>query len=770
QILQNQKLLRCLDLSKLPDRGQRLKDQIAKLEIELTEMKLRKPAEEIGMIKNRPPPVIQRPSEHRGPILIDLTDDTSISRNAFNETNPRNHADNYYGGRMTVNRLNVVTKVTTEAIEILHSSLETCPPSSNEESDPEGLKVELMTHQRQALAWMIWREKQSVSGGILADDMGLGKTLTMISLILKQLQIVTKEETKDPDSDDGIDSIVDSIPVFPSDSTVIIAPASLIFHWRNEIKNRCDKGLLSIHLYHGKDRERDAEKLAEFDVVITTYDIGKLRTHPKAEKDKDGSINDKGSNSLEHALFLIKWRRVILDEAHQIRNHKSQTSIAACALHAHSRWAMSGTPVQNQEADMYAMIRFLHCSPFDEHKLWKNQVNNNTERGQQRLRTLVSCLRLKDTKNQRGANGKPLVNLPSRTFKLHKLKLNPIEREVIYNLVTFQVNSTLPNLTCHCTNLQVYDKLKSDSQVAYKNYEREKQNPSGCQVYNPEESKKMTATTLLVMLLRLRQCCGHLHLLQGSFDPELLQKEKEDIAVEDLFQSMNIGGNIHPLSLDFLLANRLRNNIDRKTFLIPAESAYSAPKYSDKSKAKYFEISEPSSKISFVMDTLHKLKDSKNNFQIIVKLTTINQHLSSFISCNVIFMFNFGVGLTQIGIVAVVNRMVKICSWVGYSTKIMLVSLQAGGVGLNLIGGNHLFLLDMHWNPALEKQAFDRIYRVGQKKEVFVHKFIMEDTVEQQILQLQERKLSIAKAVMEGADVDNKVKLTLADMKMLFGI
>uniref|UniRef100_H2YHJ5 SNF2 N-terminal domain-containing protein n=1 Tax=Ciona savignyi TaxID=51511 RepID=H2YHJ5_CIOSA len=188
---------------------------------------------------------------------------------------------------------------------------------------------------------------------------------------------------------------------------------------------------------------------------------------------------------------------------------------------------MSGTPVQNQEADMYAMIRFLHCSPFDEHKLWKNQVNNNTERGQQRLRTLVSCLVLRREKNQRGANGKPLVNLPSRTFKLHKLKLNPIEREV-------------------------YDKLKSDSQVAYKNYEREKQNPSGCQVYNPEESKKMTATTLLVMLLRLRQCCGHLHLLQGSFDPELLQKEKEDIAVEDLFQSMNIG----------------------------AESAYSAPKYS----------------------------------------------------------------------------------------------------------------------------------------------------------------------------------------------
>uniref|UniRef100_F6QQY6 Helicase ATP-binding domain-containing protein n=1 Tax=Ciona intestinalis TaxID=7719 RepID=F6QQY6_CIOIN len=216
---------------------------------------------------------------------------------------------------------------------------------------------------------------------------------------------------------------------------MILAPASLIFHWKNEINNRCHKDLLSIHLYHGKDRERDAEKLAEFDVVITTYDVVR-RTHPKPPKqtglttDTKPVTIDTKSDPLEHALFLIKWRRVILDEAHQIRNFKSQTSMAACALNAHSRWAMSGTPVQNQESDMYAMIKFLHCSPFDEHKLWKNQVSNNTTRGQQRLKTLVSCLVLRREKNQRGLDGKPLVKLPERKFEVHKLKLNDVEREV----------------------------------------------------------------------------------------------------------------------------------------------------------------------------------------------------------------------------------------------------------------------------------------------------------------------------------------------------
>merc|ERR1711909_130597 len=66
--------------------------------------------------------------------------------------------------------------------------------------------------------------------------------------------------------------------------------------------------------------------------------------------------------------------------------------------------------------------------------------------------------------------------------------------------------------------------------------------------------------------------------------------------------------------------------------------------------------------------------------------------------------------------------------------QVMLLSLQAGGVGLNLVGANHLFLLDMHWNPQLERQACDRIYRVGQTKDVIIHKFLCEDTIERRIL------------------------------------
>jgi transcription termination factor 2 len=98
----------------------------------------------------------------------------------------------------------------------------------------------------------------------------------------------------------------------------------------------------------------------------------------------------------------------------------------------------------------------------------------------------------------------------------------------------------------------------------------------------------------------------------------------------------------------------------------------------------------------------------------------------------------------------------------------MLLSLAAGGVGLNLIGGNHLFLTDMHWNPQLEAQACDRVYRVGQLKDVHVHRFVTVGTVEERITELQKRKLELASGILTGAQNVAAKGLTLEDLKMLF--
>merc|ERR1712098_923420 len=107
---------------------------------------------------------------------------------------------------------------------------------------------------------------------------------------------------------------------------------------------------------------------------------------------------------------------------------------------------------------------------------------------------------------------------------------------------------------------------------------------------------------------------------------------------------------------------------------------------------------------------------------------------------------------------------------VGMGPQVMLLSLGAGGVGLNLVGANHLFLLDMHWNPQQEAQACDRIYRVGQTKEVTIHRFVVEGSVEERILQLQEKKLDLANGVLTGAKRTGANKLSFDDLKMLFQV
>ncbi|KIH65850.1 helicase protein [Ancylostoma duodenale] len=120
---------------------------------------------------------------------------------------------------------------------------------------------------------------------------------------------------------------------------------------------------------------------------------------------------------------------------------------------------------------------------------------------------------------------------------------------------------------------------------------------------------------------------------------------------------------------------------------------------------------------------------------------------------------------------------------------IMLVSITAGGVGLNLTGGNHLILMDLHWNPALELQASDRVHRMGQTKDVYIHKLIMKNSIEERVLDLQKKKMELAESVLRGfvyySDVTVKkrfpyhyfravskkaMNLTLADLRFLFNL
>ena len=97
----------------------------------------------------------------------------------------------------------------------------------------------------------------------------------------------------------------------------------------------------------------------------------------------------------------------------------------------------------------------------------------------------------------------------------------------------------------------------------------------------------------------------------------------------------------------------------------------------------------------------------------------------------------------------------------------MLISLKAGGVALNLTVANHIFLMDPWWNPAAEMQAIDRAHRIGQAKPIFATRFVVKDSIEERILQLQEKKQLVFEGTV-GGDAASMARLTVDDMKFLF--
>jgi SNF2 family DNA or RNA helicase len=100
---------------------------------------------------------------------------------------------------------------------------------------------------------------------------------------------------------------------------------------------------------------------------------------------------------------------------------------------------------------------------------------------------------------------------------------------------------------------------------------------------------------------------------------------------------------------------------------------------------------------------------------------------------------------------------------------LMLISLKAGGVGLNLTAADTVIHYDPWWNPAVENQATDRAHRIGQDKPVFVYKLICVDTVEDKILALQKRKAELAAAILDGGS-STKLSFDSATVEMLFGV
>jgi len=215
-------------------------------------------------------------------------------------------------------------------------------------------------------------------------------------------------------------------------------------------------------------------------------------------------------------LLAVAWERIILDEAHQVRNPRSQTAQAVCRLRSAFRWAVTGTPIQNKELDMYSLIRFLRCAPFDEYKVWKLWVDNKTSQGQVRMNTLVQSLLLRRTKTTKSAaTGKEIVSLPPKSVQEHLIALSKEERDVYDEVFSFSQEAMKNYMMRHLEKEEDKAYLQHMAQgKKAKDFEfrppgqghQQQSDPHG--KVNPSsfgQNKEVKAHHLLVLLLRLRQ-------------------------------------------------------------------------------------------------------------------------------------------------------------------------------------------------------------------------------------------------------------------------
>ncbi|XP_055613761.1 transcription termination factor 2 [Uranotaenia lowii] len=651
--------------------------------------------------------------------------------------------------------------LTMGTLATLHKSIETCPSEDTLCDPPKLLKIELMQHQRYGLSWMLWRESQKPRGGILADDMGLGKTLSMIALILKSAEL--EDPDKEPEHSDSEDDEAGGNDGWKAKGrrdyypggTIIVCPASLMRQWESEINTRVARNSLAVSVYHGSNRDVKPRHLAKYDVVITTYNIASR----EAKGDRVG-------------VFGVNWERIILDEAHMIRNHKSAMSVACCQLKGRYRWALTGTPIQNKEMDMYALLKFLRCTPFDDLSHWKKWIDNKSAGGMQRLNTIMKSILLRRTKKQLQEKG-TLQCLPEKNIEVVEIKLQKEEMNVYQKVMMY--SRTLFAQFLH-QRVEKENDTYFGSQSQRPTFAQTRQ-PNGAFDRVHQKLKRMHVKDevkqhqILVLLLRLRQICCHPGLIHqmledddGNFDVSTVEDQSSELDILEELEKMKLTDTSGNGNDSRGVLREINNSHE-----LPDDHVQAISKASSKVMLRsnpVFNLERCSSKLNQMLKLLDEKILQGDDKAVIVSqwssvLEIVERHLQEKRIRYVMLTGKVAVKFR--------NDLVNEFNKVGAGPRIMLLSLTAGGVGLNLVGANHLLLLDLHWNPQLEAQAQDRVYRVGQKKTVYIWKFMCVDTVEQSIRALQQRKLDIADGVLTGGGTHSGSKLTIDDLKSLFG-
>ncbi|AQL00018.1 SNF2 domain-containing protein / helicase domain-containing protein / zinc finger protein-related [Zea mays] len=530
----------------------------------------------------------------------------------------------------------------------------------------------------------------------------------------------------------------------------------------------------------------------------------KKRKASSSKKTKNKSVAE--SCLPEKPLAKVAWFRVILDEAQSIKNYRTQVARACWGLRAKRRWCLSGTPIQNAVEDLYSYFRFLRYNPYAVYKqfctLIKIPISRNPNNGYKKLQAVLKPVMLRRTKATM-LDGEPIISLPPKTVSLKTVDFTSEERG-FYNTLEVESREQFKEYAAAGTVKQNYVNIllmllrlrqACDHPHLVRGYD-------SCSSWmsSLEMVKKLPMERQHKLLICLQSCSAFCALCNDAPEDPVVTLCGHVFCNQCILEQLTGDDSVCPVSNCRVRLNT-SSLFSRGTLECSLSKLASDFKSDDTCMEMIHAEKRPGMDSSYASSKLRAALD------ILLSLPKIDPTIDSKCSIGIESEKFDGKGISEQTDTKLTEKAIVFSQWtrmldllevhlkashVTYrrldgtmsvaardkavndfnmvpEVTVMIMSLKAASLGLNMVAACHVLMLDLWWNPTTEDQAVDRAHRIGQKRPVTVSRLTIKDTVEDRILALQEKKREmVASAFGEDKSGSRQTRLTVEDLNYLF--